>query len=124
MGLNVTLDDLEGKVAAIADQDEATANISSADYSLRRAYLNMAQREWAETYDWRSLYREYNMVISTSTGNASVALPANFRKSAGLSRITFDGATTQDFFEIQPQERSQYTDTSSRFVYFLGDQNV
>src|SRR3990167_8511929 len=101
MGLNVTLDDLEGKVAAIADQDEATANISAAVYSLRRAYLNMAQREWAETYDWRSLYREYNMVISTSTGNASVALPANFRKSAGFPQITYDGTTTLNFHEIR-----------------------
>src|SRR3990167_10320815 len=118
MGLNVTLDDLEGKVAAIADQDEATANISTAGYSLRRAYLNMAQREWAETYDWRSLYREYNMVVSTSTGNASIALPANFRKSAGTPQITYDGVTTLNFHEIRAEERTGQK-SSSEYVYFL-----
>ena len=49
MSLSVTLDDIESRLAAVSDQDEATANISTADYSLRRMYINMAQREWAET---------------------------------------------------------------------------
>ena len=123
MSLNVTLDDLQSRVAAVSDQDEATSNISSADYSLRRMYFNMAQREWAESYDWRSLYREYNARISTSTGNASVALPANFRKAAGFPRITFDGATTEEFQEIRPAERFN-TNTPLRYVYFLGDQSA
>ena len=83
----------------------------------------MAQREWAETYDWRSLYREYNMVVSTSTGNASIALPANFRKAAGFPQITFDGVTTETFNEIRAEERTNYS-SNSRFVYFLGDQNA
>src|SRR3990167_8298385 len=122
MALNVTLDDVQSRVAAVADQDENTANISSADYSLRRMYINMSQREWAETYDWRSLYREYNMVVSTSTGNASIALPANFRKSAGFPQITYDGTTTLNFHEIRAEERTGQK-ASSQYVYFMGDQN-
>lgn len=86
-------------------------------------YINMAQREWAETYDWRSLYREYNMVVSTSTGNASIALPANFRKSAGTPQITYDGTTTLNFHEIRAEERTTQK-ASSKYVYFLGDQNT
>ena len=123
MSLNTTLDDLESRIAAVSDQDEATANISTADYSLRRMYLNMAQREWAETYDWRSLYQEYNARISTSTGNASVALPANFRKSAGFPQITYDGVTTLNFHEIRAEERTGQK-SSSEYVYFLGDQST
>lgn len=123
MSLNVTLDDIESRVAAVADQDESTANISTADYSLRRMYINMAQREWAESYDWRSLYREYNMLVSTSTGNASIALPTDFRKSAGLPKITFDGTTTEIFQEVRAEERNTYSQ-NSRFVYFLGDQSA
>ena len=123
MALNVTLDDVQSRVAAVADQDENTANISAADYSLRRMYINMSQREWAETYDWKSLYRENNSRISTSTGNASVVLPSDFRKSSGFPRITYDGTTTEDFAEIRPQEKQMY-DAGARYVYFLGDQNV
>ena len=123
MALNVTLDDVQGRVAAVADQDEATSNISTADYSLRRMYINMSQREWAETYDWKSLYRENNSRISTSTGNTSVALPADFRKPAGFPKITYDGTTTEDFAEIRPQEKQMYA-SSARYVYFLGDQNT
>lgn len=123
MALNVTLDDIQSKVAAVLDQNEDTADISSADYSLRRTYINMAQREWAETYDWRSLYRESNLSVSTSTGNASVALPADFRKLAQMPRITYDGVTTENFPEIRPQDKHMYNSTDL-YVYVLGDQNT
>lgn len=123
MALNVSLNDIQAKVAAVLDQNEDTSDISAADYSLRRAYINMAQREWAETYDWKSLYREANLRVSTSTGNASVALPADFRKLAAYPRITYNGTDTEDFPEIRPQEKSQFASTD-KYVYILGDQNV
>jgi len=121
MSLNVSLDDVQAKIASIVDQDENTSNISDADYSLRREYINMAQREWSETYDWPSLYRENNSIISTATGNASVALPADFRKLASFPKITFDGATTEFFSEIRPQEIQQQGETA-KYVTILGDQ--
>lgn len=123
MGLNVSLDGVQGKVSAIYEENEKTSDISSADYSLRREFINMAQREWAETYDWKSLYREDNSVISTSTGNASVLLPTDFRKLAAEPRITFDGVTTEDFPEIRPQQRKMFASTD-RYIYVLGDQNT
>lgn len=123
MALNVSLNDVQSKVAAILDQNESTSAISAADYSLRREYINMAQREWAETYDWRSLYRESNLRVSTSTGNASVAMPTDFRKLAQMPRITYDGATTEFFPEIRPQEKHMYSDTDL-YIYLLGDQNA
>ena len=119
----VTLDNLQGKLGAILDQNEDTADISSADYSLRREFVNMAQREWSEKYDWKSLYREGNIRVSTSTGNASVVLPSDFRKLAAAPRITYDGATTEDFPEIRPQEKKNYASTD-RYIYILGDENA
>jgi len=80
----------------------------------------MAQNEWAESYDWKCLYKEDNSVVSTSTGNTSVALPSDFRKLAGQPKITYDGATTRDFSEIKPQQTRQYSSTS-RYVYILGN---
>lgn len=123
MALNISLDNIQSKVAAVLDQNEDTSDISTADYSLRREYINMAQHEWAETYDWRSLYRESALRVSTSTGNASVALPADFRKLAEAPKITYDGTNTEYFPEIRPQEKRMY-DSTDRFIYVLGDQNT
>ena len=123
MSLNLSLDNIQGRIAAILDKNEDTADITAADYSLRREYINMAQHEWAETYDWRSLYRESNIRVSTSTGNASVVLPSDFRKLANFPRITFDGVTSEYFPEIRPQEKYMYADTD-RYITILGDQNV
>ena len=121
MSLNVSLDDIQARVAAVVDQNENTSDITSADYSLRRQFINMAQREWAETYDWQVLYKENNSVVSTSTGNTSIALPGDFRKLANDPRITFDGVTTEDFPEIRPQEVGEFS-TFARYIYILGNQ--
>lgn len=122
MSQNISLDNIQSRVASVADQDENTSNITSDDYSLRRTYINMSQREWSETYDWQALYKENNSVISTSSGNASVALPGDFRKLASEPKITFDGVTTEFFPEIRPQEIEQYDLQTARFVYILGNQ--
>lgn len=121
------MDNVQSRVGAVFDQNEDTADLSTDDYSLRRAYINMAENEWAETYDWKSLYREANVRVSTSTGNTSIALSAggvtDFRKLASFPKITFDGATTEAFSEIRPQEKNSY-DATDRYIYILGDQNA
>src|SRR3990167_3975419 len=123
MALNLSLDNIQARIAAVIDKNEDTSDISTADYSLRRELINMAQHEWAETYDWQSLYRESNLRVSTSTGNASVVLPADFKKLASFPRITYDGVTTENFPEIRPQEKTQYASTD-KYIYLLGDQNT
>ena len=96
------------------DEDPDTANISTADYALRLTYMNMALNEWAEANDWQVLYTEYNTLTSTSTGNASIALPTDFRKLASFPQITFDGATTALFPDTRPQEAGQYGSNDKR----------
>jgi hypothetical protein len=116
---NISVNEIQSRLAAYADQDENTSNISSTDYSLRLKYINMALTEWQEAYDWQSLYTEYNVLISTSTGNASVALPTNFRKLASYPVITNSGST--DLYpETRPQEAGQYGSTDKR-VEILGN---
>lgn len=115
----VTVDEMQSRIAAVVDQDESTANISTTDYSLRLKYINMAQTEWAEINDWQSLYKEYNMLVSTSTGNASVVLPTDFRKPASPPKIMVD-TTSYEFLITRPQESGQYLDTDRR-VEFLGN---
>lgn len=118
--MRLTVDELQSRIASLIDQDESTSNISATDYSLRLKYLNMSLLEWAEAYDWQTLYSEFNMLVSTSTGNASITLPTDFRKLASYPVITFDGATTALFPETRPQEAGKYEGTDKR-VEILGN---
>lgn len=117
-----TVDEIQSGVAGIVDQDQDTDNISSTDYSLRLKYINRRQRTWAETGNFPQLYTEYFTQTSTSSGNTSIALPADYRRLASFPRITFDGATTYDFPEIDPGSESQYT-SSDRYVKILGNES-
>ena len=116
----ISTDEIQSRTASYLDQDEKTSNISSGDYSLRLKYINMALSEWQEATDWQSLYKEYNVLVSTSTGNASIALPATFRKLASYPAITWDGTTTSLFPEIRPQTQGQYLATDRR-VEIIGN---
>jgi hypothetical protein len=108
----ITVDEVQSQIASLADQDPLTADISSTDYALRLKFINMAMQEWQEAYDWQVLYDEYNLLVSTSTGNASIALPKNFRKLASFPQIVWDGQTTDRFPEVRPQEKAQFTLTN------------
>jgi hypothetical protein len=116
---NISVNEIMSRMAAYADQDENTSNISATDYSLRLKYINMALTEWAEANDWQTLYTEYNMLISAATGNASVALPTDFRKLASFPVISNAGSTDL-FAETKPQSAGQYTSTDKR-VEILGN---
>lgn len=110
----VSADLIQSRVAALVDEDPDSSNISTADYALRLTYMNMALQEWAEAYDWQTLYSEYNTLTSTSTGNASIALPNNFRKLASFPVITYDNATSAKFPDTKPQDAGQYGSTDKR----------
>ena len=116
----ISVDELQARIAAVTDRDENTSNIIATDYSLRLKYINMALHEWQEINDWQTLYAEYNVLVSTSTGNASIVLPEDFRKLASYPMITSDGATTYKFTETRPQEGAQYG-TSDKRVEILGN---
>lgn len=115
----LTVDEIQGRIAGIVDQDEQTSNISTNDYSLRLKYMNMAQSEWAELYDWQALYKEYHLQIPSATGNASIVLPGDFRKLASYPVIVADGQAVE-FPEVRPQEDGRYLDTDKR-VLVLGN---
>lgn len=120
MDMRESVDLLQSRIAGILEQDPTIGNIDSNDYALRLSYMNLAMREWAEAYDWQALYKEFNSLISTSAGNASVALPSDFRKLASYPVITYDGSNTALFPETRPQEAGQYAATDKR-IEILGN---
>jgi hypothetical protein len=119
----ITVDEVQSRIGSIVDQDEKTADISSSDYSLRLKYINIAAEEWADSYDWDELYREFNTQTSTASGNCSVSMPANFRKMASFPKISWDGNNTDQFPVARLQENSRFADTDKR-VCMIGNQNT
>lgn len=117
---NMVVDEVQSRIAAVFDSNPDTSAISSGDYSLRLAFMNMALTEWQEAYDWQVLYKEYNVLVSTSTGNASIALPSDFRKLASFPVIANGTDSTGLYGENRPQESGQYESTDKR-VEILGN---
>jgi len=112
--------ELQNRIAAIVDQSSTAPTAGSSSWNLRLKYLNMAQREWEEAYDWSTLYKEYNTLTSNSSGGPTISMPSDFRKLAGYPKITADGSNTDEYPEIDPQTKEQYLSTDE-YCYVLGN---
>lgn len=118
MSLNVS--QLQKRIAAIVDQDATEPTVAGDDWNLRLEFINMAQKEWSESYAWQVLYKEFYSQTSVSTGNATLSLPNDFRKLSSFPRIASgDGTSVDSYSEIRPQEKDQYSDTD-KYVCIIG----
>lgn len=116
MAISVT--EIQNRIASLVDQSGTAPTEGGTDWSTRLSYLNTAINEYEQLYDWQALYKEYTTSTSTSTGNASISLPADFRKLGSYPRILGN-----DFPEIRPQEKSLKL-SSDKYVYLLGNPAV
>ncbi len=112
------LTELQTRIEAVVGQTTDTTE-GNDDWNLRRSYLNRAQQDWSERYDWPQLYKEVNSRTSQSTGNATLALPANFRKLATSFKFA-DGSVTESVSQVDPQEIGRFGQ-SDKYSYVLGD---
>jgi hypothetical protein len=76
--------------------------------------------DWANSNEWSTLKVVHNGLISTSTGNASYALPVDFKKLDSYPRIMSDGLTVFEFPAVNPSKNTIYND-NDRFVNILGN---
>lgn len=109
--LNTVLTD----IAAIIDQD--TAAVTGTDLSVRVNLVNQAQREWAETYQWKDLQFKLNPSFGLSA--TSLGLPSNFKK---LMSPVYDIAKTSDneYREITRAD-AFVKDSTDRYVTVNGN---
>ncbi len=117
-----SVNDIQNQIASEVDLSSTAPSTSDSDWSLRLNLINRSLRDWAESYDWDDLKKVHNGIVSTSTGNASYALPADFRKMDGYPRIYSDGVTAYDFPISDPSKNLRYTD-SDKYVNILGNES-
>ena len=115
-----TLNNVISKISAIVSQETSVTDTSD-EYSLWKSYVNMAQKEWSETYDWQVLYKEYNTLTTTegtSAQSATISLPADFRKLAGFPRIVHSSETDDEYAQIDPQKKTMMA-SDSHYCFIL-----
>jgi hypothetical protein len=110
-----SVQDLQNQIASEMDQSPTAPDAGGTDWNIRLNALNRSLFDWAETYDWSVLKKQFNGVISTSTGNASVVMPANFRKLDGAPVIA-----GEQFQLVDITRNSQYLE-NELIVNILGN---
>lgn len=113
----IDLTEIQKRINAIVGQSVSVTE-GDTDWTLRSSYINRAQRDWAERYDWRELYTEFNSMTSTGSALASISLPTDFRKLAGMPILAV--SNNGQFPEIDPGDRIRFNSTD-RYSYVLGD---
>jgi len=106
---------MQNMIASEIDQSPTAPTQSGTDWNIRLNALNRSLFDWAEIYDWSVLKKVYNGNISTSTNNATIALPSDFRKLDGFPVIAGD-----KFTPVDPTKNSQYS-SPDKIVNILGN---
>lgn len=112
--------DIQTQIAIEIDQSSTAPTQGGTDWNIRLTAINRANLDWPNAYDWRVLHKPFNGIISTSTGNASLALPGTFKKLDSKPLITWDGSNTAEFPIIDISRNSLYLD-SDKYVNELGN---
>jgi hypothetical protein len=111
-----SVNELQKQIAIELDQSDSAATEGGTDWNIRLQTLNRAVIDWANTYDWKALHKTHFGLISTSTGNASYALPSDFRRPDGFPKV---GEFEYSIVGISKNRR--YTDTDY-YVNILGNE--
>jgi hypothetical protein len=101
-------------MSAFLDANPTNSSDGSQTWARRQNYLNRAQQMWAESLDWRTLYKEYSALISTPSGTSTHSLPSDYRKLAGHPVLS-----GTKFYDVEPFEKVDIS-TTSKITYILG----
>ncbi len=112
--------DLQSQLAVELDRSTTAPAATSSDYLARRASLDRANRDWAESYEWSSLLKVHNGLISTSSANASYVLPLDLKKIDSPIRV---GGYTSPMLVVNSSDNGRYLD-SDNYVNILGNENT
>lgn len=103
-------------ISATVNQDPTQPTDGSTDFNLWMAFLNRAQIEWAEAWDWEELRKVYYPTISGTT-TATIPLPQDFRKmSAPVLNYSVGISDGQPWEEV-PADRLQFKNISSDYFF-------
>lgn len=119
----ITVGQMLQNISATVNQDPTQPTDGGADFLLWINFINRAQIEWAESYDWEQLKKNHysTLVIPATASTASVGLPLDFRKLAGPVINYSTGVNGGEGWpEILPERRLEY-DANDKWFFIQGD---
>lgn len=115
-----TVSNIQDKIATVIDHSATGPASSTDEYAWRLGFINRSYQEWATAYDWESLRKEVFLGV-TGVSQASISLPADFRKMA-MDPILYGSSDinqSKGYPEIPPEDRKLYIN-SDEYFYLLG----
>ncbi len=119
--MRFSVDQIFTKIASTVNQEAQSPSATSSEYTLWLSYLNRAVQEWSEVNDWEVMRKNFFPPI-TGLSQATVALPADFKKLAGPVRVQRNSDTEGGtlFPDVLPERKDMYSSTD-KYVYIMGD---
>jgi len=101
-----TLRTVLDQVASFINQDPSL--VTGTDLTSQVNFINLSQKEWADTYEWDQLRLSYSIPVTYS--GTSVALPSNFKK---LMSPVYDKSLTSSNKYEKISSSGRFTKSSS-----------
>ena len=102
--------DIQNQIANEMDQSPTAPTEGGTDWNIRLNAINRANLDWSEVDDWNCLHKVHDGLIS-SAGNASYALPIDFRRLDGFPGIMWDGSSFGEFPAVDPSNNKLYNES-------------
>lgn len=114
------LNEIMARMSISVDQSVTPPTAGGSEWNLRLKFINRAYNEWNNAYDWAATIKTTFLTI-TGVSQASISLPADFRKMSGFPLYYSGGVSEgEEFPEIMPNEIKRYSSTDD-YYYILGN---
>lgn len=119
--MKLTLSQIMQQIAATVNQESTAPTAGGSEYNLWLQYINRGVQEWAESNDWEVLKKYYWPGV-TGTSQASIALPADYKKLAAPVRVQVAGDAEggTSYPNILEEQKGMYLSTDE-YLYEVGD---
>jgi len=121
-----TVSQIMSTIASTVNLDPSAPVLGSSDYTLWISFMQRAQWEWQEAYDWEEtrtwFYPGITLITSASVGPATISLPNDFYKVAGPPiNWTANNMNGIPWPEMLPEQRTLFS-WSDKWFEVIGEQ--
>jgi hypothetical protein len=115
-----TVADVLKQIAGTVNQEATAPTVGSDEYNLWLEYLNRAQDEWAQAYDWEASRKHFWPGV-TGVSQASISLPEQFNKLAAPVLLYGNGSDKPTQYSyVLDEDENMYSSTDT-YVKITGD---
>lgn len=111
------------QVASTVNQEASVPTAGSDEYNLWLEYLNRAQDEWAQAYDWESSRKHFWPGV-TGVSQASISLPEQFNKLAAPVLLYGGGRDKPIQYSYILDENEEMYAPTDTYVKLTGDNSA